>query len=475
MTQALLAAPSGAIERVPVVAPPAAHPRAALLKYRWPLIAAVIASLLLVGLLVRWWLGPQLSAGVVLRRDFVQTLVASGHVESPHRIDVGAQITGTVLSVPVTEGQVVEAGATLVELESGELNAAGREADAAVLQAQARLRQLREVQAPVAEQTLRQAEATRDQARAALTRAQQLFDRGFVARAALDDAREAAARADAEVRAGTQTVRDDRRHRQRPRARGSRCRRRQGQRRGGRRPQRLHGDQRSDRGHADRPECRSRGRGAAGQGAADLVAARPHATGDRDRREEPGPAGDGPEGTRVRRCLSSAAVPRDAGIHQFRSECLDRRGAGQARRAIAARRPEAGHDGLCRHRGCPATAGAADTAWHRARCRWKVILGTYASKTIAPCGDPCGSACAAAATPRSSRGLARETCWFRPMRTWHPEREFAWRRRQRRRRVRTSRCSNRGSRSNGSSRSASCVRVGCRRSSSSPAWRSASR
>lgn len=200
MTQALLAAPSGAIERVPVVAPPAARPRAALLKYRWPLIAAVIASLLLVGLLVRWWLGPQLSAGVVLRRDFVQTLVASGHVESPHRIDVGAQITGTVLSVPVTEGQVVEAGATLVELESGELNAAGREADAAVLQAQARLRQLREVQAPVAEQTLRQAEATRDQARAALTRAQQLFDRGFVARAALDDAREAAARADAEVR-----------------------------------------------------------------------------------------------------------------------------------------------------------------------------------------------------------------------------------------------------------------------------------
>ena len=149
---------------------------------------------------MRWWLGPQSSAGVVLRRDFVQTLVASGHVENPHRIDVGAQITGTVLSVPVTEGQVVEAGATLVELESGELNAAGREADAAVVQAQARLRQLREVQAPVAEQTLRQAEATRDQARAALTRAQQLFDRGFVARAALDEAREAAARADAEVR-----------------------------------------------------------------------------------------------------------------------------------------------------------------------------------------------------------------------------------------------------------------------------------
>jgi HlyD family secretion protein len=168
-------------------------------KYRWPLIGAAIVILLLIGLLVRWWLGPQLDAAIVLRRDFVQTLVASGHVESPHRVDVGAQIIGTVLSVPVAEGQVVKAGDTLVELESGELNAAGREADAALVQAQARLRQLREVQAPVAEQTLRQAEATRDQARSVMARTQQLFNRGFVARAALDESREAVARADAEV------------------------------------------------------------------------------------------------------------------------------------------------------------------------------------------------------------------------------------------------------------------------------------
>ena len=73
---------------------------------------------------------------------------ASDHRRADHRH--GAR-------VPVREGQDVAAGAVLVELESAELRAALNQADLAVQQAQARLRQLREVQAPVAEQALRQA------------------------------------------------------------------------------------------------------------------------------------------------------------------------------------------------------------------------------------------------------------------------------------------------------------------------------
>ena len=103
----------------------------------------------------RWWRGPVVLTDAVLRRDFVQAVVASGHVESPHRVDLGAQITGTVRRVPVTEGQVVKAGDLLVELESAELRAVGRQAGVAVTQARARLRQLQEVQAPVAAQTPR--------------------------------------------------------------------------------------------------------------------------------------------------------------------------------------------------------------------------------------------------------------------------------------------------------------------------------
>ena len=130
----------------------------------------------------------------------MQTVVASGHVEAPHRVDVGAQITGKVLRVPVAEGQGVKAGDLLIELEGAELTAAGRQADVAVVQAQARLRQLQEVQAPVAAQTLRQAQVSLDNARAVQARNQELFSKGFISQAALDDARKTVDLADAQMR-----------------------------------------------------------------------------------------------------------------------------------------------------------------------------------------------------------------------------------------------------------------------------------
>ena len=151
-------------------------------------------------LVVRWWLGTPVSAESVLRRDLVQTIVASGHVEAPHRVDVGAQITGRVLRIPVGEGQSVAAGDVLVELEAAELRASGRQADVAVLQALARLRKLQEVQAPVAAQTLRQAQATLATARSSLARSQELFDKGFIGQAALDEARKTGELADAQMR-----------------------------------------------------------------------------------------------------------------------------------------------------------------------------------------------------------------------------------------------------------------------------------
>lgn len=142
--------------------------------------------------LVAWfgrglWLGPQTPVALVVKRDFVQTVVASGRVESPHRVELGIQITGTVKAVPVNEGQTVTAGQRLIELEDAELVASARQAELAVAQAQAKLRQLREVQAPLAEQALRQAQANQDAATRTLQRTQELFDKGFIGQAALDE------------------------------------------------------------------------------------------------------------------------------------------------------------------------------------------------------------------------------------------------------------------------------------------------
>jgi HlyD family secretion protein len=162
--------------------------------------AGLLALALLAILAVRWWRGPELAVDTVMRRDFVQSVVASGHVEAPHRVDIGAQITGTVLRVPVRDGQSVEVGDLLVELESAELRAVQRQAEVGVVQAQAHRRQVREVQTPVAEQALRQAQANLATARSTRQRNEDLFRKGFISQAALDQVRNLVELAEAQLR-----------------------------------------------------------------------------------------------------------------------------------------------------------------------------------------------------------------------------------------------------------------------------------
>ena len=170
-------------------------------KLLWGVLALFLGAAVL-----RWWVGPQVQTEAVQRRDVLQTVVASGRVETPHRVNIGAQITGTVARVPVTEGQTVKAGDVLVELVGTELQSAQRQAQQAVVQAQNRLRQMNELQGPVVQQTLRQAQASLDTAQASWQRNQALFGQGFIGQAALDESRKALALADAQVRAAQQQV-----------------------------------------------------------------------------------------------------------------------------------------------------------------------------------------------------------------------------------------------------------------------------
>ncbi len=167
----------------------------------WKVIVALVIAAIAALALPRALFGPVVPVVEVVRRDFVQSVVASGRVQTPHRVDIGAQVTGTVVRVPVAEGQAVRAGEVLVELDATEAQAAVQQAQTAVAQAQAKLRQLHEVQAPVAEQNLRQAKATLDYARTQHSRNQELFERGFIGRAALDDSRKNVELADAQLHA----------------------------------------------------------------------------------------------------------------------------------------------------------------------------------------------------------------------------------------------------------------------------------
>ncbi len=170
-----------------------------LLKHKLLVTAGLFSIAGVVFFVVRWQMGPQVDAQVLVRRDFVQTVVASGHVESPHRVDVGAQITSTVTSIPVNEGDTVKAQDVLIELAAGDLLATERQADIAVTQAQARLRQIQDLQAPLAEQALRQAKVNSQNAQTVMRRNQDLFRQGFIGEAALDDARKVLELADAQV------------------------------------------------------------------------------------------------------------------------------------------------------------------------------------------------------------------------------------------------------------------------------------
>jgi HlyD family secretion protein len=135
------------------------------------------------------------------RGDLVQTVVASGRIMTPQRVSIGAVITERVARIPVEEGQSVRRGEVLIELDDTDERAALAQAQASVAQAEAKLRQLREVALPAAEQGFAQARANSLQARQAYDRTKTLQERGFIGQSQLDDARRNLDVADSQLRA----------------------------------------------------------------------------------------------------------------------------------------------------------------------------------------------------------------------------------------------------------------------------------
>ena len=154
-------------------------------------IAALLALALAFYLLRNMLLGTPTNVYAATSGELVQSVVASGRVISPQRVTVALQGSGRVLRVAVAEGQTVAAGQLLIELDNSDTMASLAQSSAAVAQAQARLRQIGELNQPQALQTLAQAQATVLQARKVLTRNRDLVAQGFVSQAAVDDAQRA--------------------------------------------------------------------------------------------------------------------------------------------------------------------------------------------------------------------------------------------------------------------------------------------
>jgi HlyD family secretion protein len=154
----------------------------------WLAVAVLLTISIVIYFTSQKLMGPKVTVEVVRTEEIVQTIVASGRVEAPQRIDIGSQITGTVASIPVIEGQPVKARQLLVGLEDSEAKAQVAQAKAAVGQAEARLNQITKLGLPAAEQSLKQAQINHMNAAKQHARTKTLQARGFVGQSTLDDA-----------------------------------------------------------------------------------------------------------------------------------------------------------------------------------------------------------------------------------------------------------------------------------------------
>ncbi len=167
---------------------PSFKPITFLWSHRWFLLVAALSCAVIGWQGVRMLLGPAVVVDQVKRGNLVETVVASGHVETPFRVEIGSQITGTVEDVLVQEGQQVTKGQALISLDDRELKAAVVQAQGVVDQAEARVRQIVELTLPSAREALTQAQANLLNAQQTFDRTSKLFISGFATHAALDDA-----------------------------------------------------------------------------------------------------------------------------------------------------------------------------------------------------------------------------------------------------------------------------------------------
>jgi multidrug efflux pump subunit AcrA (membrane-fusion protein) len=58
--------------------------------------------------------GPIVIVDKIEQRDVVQTVVASGRVETPFRMNISTQVIAAVKDIPVAEGQTVRRGDVLI-------------------------------------------------------------------------------------------------------------------------------------------------------------------------------------------------------------------------------------------------------------------------------------------------------------------------------------------------------------------------
>lgn len=144
------------------------------------IIIAALGVALLVG--VQKWRGPVLPAITVELKPLELRIVASGEVRYQTLARIGSEITGTVLARHVREGDRVNKGDLLIELNS-------EQAKSGLAQAKTLLQQLQKVSRPQAQAALKEAQENANQARREARRREALANKGTLSKEQAEQAR----------------------------------------------------------------------------------------------------------------------------------------------------------------------------------------------------------------------------------------------------------------------------------------------
>lgn len=138
-------------------------------------------------------------AGVVTRQGtFTSTVTASGEIVATRYADIGSSVMGTIISLPVREGDAVEAGQVLARIDpvQAESDVAGATAQVSALEAD---EAAAASQARVAASDLAASEARARDASQVAARRLRLFEAGLIPASEQETARAATEAADAQV------------------------------------------------------------------------------------------------------------------------------------------------------------------------------------------------------------------------------------------------------------------------------------
>ncbi len=151
---------------------------------RWLALAAAGIAVAAVAVAATW----------VVRRPADTRLGLTGTIEAL-QVDVAAKITGRVVELSARDGQPVERGQLLARLDSAELDAESRRAEATLAMAEAQLRDLqagsRSQEIEQARAALRQTTVTKEWYQRELGRTRELFAKELVAAQDVDRAKQA--------------------------------------------------------------------------------------------------------------------------------------------------------------------------------------------------------------------------------------------------------------------------------------------